>query len=50
MKGWQENSIENVIDNALQEVVAEHVLPTAKYQLVDWVTKRKKNSNWVLER
>ncbi len=29
------NSMEYVIDNALQEVVAEHILPTAKYQLVD---------------
>ena len=35
------NSIENVIDNALQGVVAEHILSTAKYQLVDWVTKQE---------
>lgn len=35
------NSMENVIDNVLQEVVAEHILPTAKYQLVDWVTKQE---------
>lgn len=31
----------NVIDNALQEVVAEHILPTVKYQLIDWVTKQR---------
>ena len=35
------NSIENVIDNALQGVVAERILSTAKYQLVDWVTKQE---------
>ena len=35
------NSIENVIDNVLQGVVAEHFLSTAKYQLVDWVTKQE---------
>ena len=29
------------IDNALREVVAEHILPTAKYQLVDWVTRQE---------
>ena len=33
--------MEHVIDNALQEVVAEHILPTAKYQLVDWVAKQE---------
>ena len=33
-------SSENVIDNALQEVVAKSILPTAKYMLVDWVTKQ----------
>lgn len=35
------NSMENVIDNALQEVVAEHILLTAKYQLADWVTRQE---------
>lgn len=35
------NSMETVIDHALQEVVSEHILPTAKYQLVDWVTKQE---------
>ncbi len=35
------NSMEYVIDNALQEVVAKHILPTAKYQLVDWVAKQE---------
>lgn len=35
------NSMEHVIDSALQEVVAEHILPTAKYQLVDWITKQE---------
>ena len=34
------SSMENVIDNALQGVVAGHTLPTVKYQLVDWVTKQ----------
>lgn len=34
------NSMENVIDNTLQEVVAEHILLTAKYQLMDWVKKQ----------
>ena len=34
------SSMENVIDNALQEVVAKSILPTAKYLLVDWVTKQ----------
>ncbi len=29
-----------MIDNALQEVVAKSILPTAKYLLVDWVTKQ----------
>ena len=35
------NRIENLIDNALQGVVEEHILSTAKYQLVDWVTKQE---------
>lgn len=35
------SNIESVIDHALQEVVAEHVLPTAKYQLADWVIKQR---------
>lgn len=35
------SGMENIIDNALREVVAEHILPTAKYQLVDWVTKQE---------
>ena len=35
------NRIENVIDNALQGAVAEHILSTAKYQLTDWVTKQE---------
>lgn len=35
------NSVENVIENALQKVIAGHILPTAKYQLVDWVTKQE---------
>ncbi|MCI8790501.1 MAG: hypothetical protein HFH92_15685 [Lachnospiraceae bacterium] len=34
------NSMENAIENALQGVVAERVLPTVKYQLADWVTKQ----------
>lgn len=34
------SGMENVIENALQEVVAEHILLTAKHQLVDWVTKQ----------
>lgn len=34
------SNIENAIDNALQEVVAEHILPTAKYQLIAWITKQ----------
>ena len=35
------NGIESVIDNALQGVVAEHILSTAKYQLADWVIKQE---------
>lgn len=35
------NSMEHIIDNALQEVVAEHILLTAKYQLADWVAKSR---------
>lgn len=35
------NSMKNVIDNALQEVVAEHVLLTAKYQLADWIINQE---------
>lgn len=35
------SGMENIIDNALREVVAEHILPTAKYQLIDWVTKQE---------
>ena len=34
------NRMEKAIENALQGVVAEHILPTVKYQLVDWVTKQ----------
>ena len=34
------SNMESVIENALREVVAEHILPTVKYQLVDWVTKQ----------
>ncbi len=34
------SSMENEIDSALQGVVPEHILPTVKYQLVDWVTKQ----------
>lgn len=34
------SNMENVIDNTLRGVVAEHILPTVKYQLVDWVTKQ----------
>lgn len=34
------NNMESVIDNALQEVIPEHILPTVKYQLADWVTKQ----------
>lgn len=33
-------SMENMIDNALQGVVADHILPTVKYQLVDWINKQ----------
>ena len=35
------NNMEHIIEHALQEVVAEHILPTAKYQLVDWVAKQE---------
>ena len=34
------SNMENMIDAALQEVVAEHILPIVKYQLADWVTKQ----------
>ena len=34
------NRMEKAIENALQGVVAERVLPTVKYQLADWVTKQ----------
>lgn len=34
------SNMENVIDHALREVVAERNLSTAKYQLADWVTKQ----------
>ncbi len=33
------SNMEHMIDAALQEVVAEHILPIVKYQLADWVTK-----------
>lgn len=34
------SNMETVIDNALQEAVAEYLLPTVKYQLIDWITKQ----------
>lgn len=34
------SNMEHMIDAALQEVVAEHILPIVKYQLADWVTKQ----------
>lgn len=34
------SSMDDGIENALQEVVAEHILLTVKYQLADWVTKQ----------